>query len=393
MRSIGGLTDLISPVGISEFREGYWEKNFLRVERNDPQYFDPLLQIGDVNDFLARRDIQYPMIELVKAGKVIPTSKYTKVGKAGGGRTINNDRLFHYFSEGATIVFQDLGRSFPVLDELTTSLEAELWAKSWVNAYLTPTGSRGFRPHYDTHDVFIVQIFGSKEWKIYDHPVLQAHKEQPYDRESLAKEEPTAEFTLKAGDLLYIPRGLVHVADAEQETSMHLTVGVSTYKWMDLFREGTKGLANSLSMRSSVGGEFYQGLDEEKIGELMTQFKEGLTGEGYETLKDLLFKIQVQSSKNRLLDTIKLPGLSMVSRLQVRKALRHRIKPTAEGIDLLFYEKNLTFHSDADLALKWISENGQAPFQVYQLPGNYTSEAKENICYRLVKEGFLTFSD
>ena len=393
MEAVFGLNGLISPIGVSDFREGHWEKNFLLVERRDAHFYDPLLKIGDVNEFLARRDILYPMVELVKAGKVVPTSNYTVAAKGSPGRVIDNDRLFHYFSDGATVVFQDIGRSFPVLDALTTALEAELFAKSWVNAYLTPKGSRGFRPHYDTHDVFIVQIFGSKEWKIYDHPVLQAHKEQPYDRDSLAQEAPTAAFTLNAGDLLYIPRGLVHVADAEQETSMHLTVGVSTYKWMDLFREGTKGLASSLSMRSSVGGDFFQDLDEEKISELMARYVEGVKGEGYEAVKDLLFKNQVQDARNRLMDTVNLPGLSMISRLRVRKALRYRIKPTAEGVDLLFYKKKLTFHSDADLALTWITENGHAPFQVFQLPSNYTSEAKENICYRLVKEGFLTFSD
>ena len=30
-----------------------------------------------------------------------------------------------------------------------------------VNAYLTPPDSRGFNKHFDTHDVFVLQILGS----------------------------------------------------------------------------------------------------------------------------------------------------------------------------------------------------------------------------------------
>jgi len=36
------------------------------------------------------------------------------------------------------------------------------------NAYLTPAGSQGFAPHYDDVEAFVLQLEGSKDWKLYD---------------------------------------------------------------------------------------------------------------------------------------------------------------------------------------------------------------------------------
>lgn len=36
-----------------------------------------------------------------------------------------------------------------------------------ANVYLTPPGSQGFAPHYDDIEAFIMQLEGSKEWRIY----------------------------------------------------------------------------------------------------------------------------------------------------------------------------------------------------------------------------------
>jgi hypothetical protein len=36
-----------------------------------------------------------------------------------------------------------------------------------ANVYITPAGNQAFNPHYDDHDVFILQCDGAKEWSIY----------------------------------------------------------------------------------------------------------------------------------------------------------------------------------------------------------------------------------
>jgi ribosomal protein L16 Arg81 hydroxylase len=53
------------------------------------------------------------------------------------------------------------------------------------------------------------------------------------------------EFDLRAGDTLYLPRGLVHEAISTDETSLHVTVGILSWTWFDFLLEAVERLASS----------------------------------------------------------------------------------------------------------------------------------------------------
>ena len=65
---------------------------------------------------------------------------------------------------GATLVLQALHRTWPPLIRFGTELAAELGHPVQINAYITPPENQGFAAHYDTHDVFVLQVAGSKRW-------------------------------------------------------------------------------------------------------------------------------------------------------------------------------------------------------------------------------------
>ena len=66
-------------------------------------------------------------------------------------------------------------------------------------------------PHYDDVEVFVLQLEGSKSWKLY-HPVQNLPREHSgdFDRDEL--DEPFQELNLQPGDLMYLPRGVIHEA-------------------------------------------------------------------------------------------------------------------------------------------------------------------------------------
>lgn len=66
-------------------------------------------------------------------------------------------------------------------------------------------------PHYDDVEVFVLQLEGSKSWKLY-HPIQNLPREHSgdFDRDEL--DEPFMELTLQPGDLMYLPRGVIHEA-------------------------------------------------------------------------------------------------------------------------------------------------------------------------------------
>ena len=69
---------------------------------------------------------------------------------------------------GATLVLQGLHRTWGPIGDFTRALVRDLGHPAQVNAYITPASSRGFDPHYDTHDVWAVQVEGEKAWNIWE---------------------------------------------------------------------------------------------------------------------------------------------------------------------------------------------------------------------------------
>ena len=58
---------------------------------------------------------------------------------------------------------------------------------------------------------------------------------------------------LRQGDLLYIPRGVVHEAATTDDSSIHITLGLHVWRWADLLRESILSLAESdVRLRTSL---------------------------------------------------------------------------------------------------------------------------------------------
>ncbi len=113
-------------------------------------------------------------------------------------------------------------------------LAADLGHPVQVNAYITPPQNTGFSDHYDVHDVFVVQVAGSKTWRVRPPVLRHPLRSQPWENRKAAVQEaatrpPLLETTLEPGDVLYLPRGFIHAATARGAVSTHLTIGIHTW--------------------------------------------------------------------------------------------------------------------------------------------------------------------
>ncbi|PWE18751.1 hypothetical protein DDZ18_03930 [Marinicauda salina] len=243
------FAELIAPVAPETFFTEHHERAPLHLSGERSDRFSHLLSIAEIDRLLADEAFHDGELSMARAEPRVEPADYL----LGDGR-VDKGAVARLYGEGATLILPQLHRRVRPLAEFCRMLEAVFSAHVQTNIYLTPATAQGFQTHYDNHDVFVLQLEGTKRWRLYDSPAGVPFRGERFTPGQFAAGEPTAEFTLAPGDLLYIPRGLMHDAVSEAAgPSLHVTTGVLVKTWADFLLEAiseaslrTPGLRRSL---------------------------------------------------------------------------------------------------------------------------------------------------
>jgi hypothetical protein len=178
-------------------------------------------------------------LRIVKNGTVLPQDDFAAPPKPGAawGPRVSPERVNRLCAEGASLVLNGVRDYSPRLDALARQLEAHRQAPVSANAYFTPPGNRAFGVHYDPYDVIVLQILGAKRWQTFGPRTPAPLLDDRVDFKN-PPERPDLEHTLCAGEILYVPRGVWHVAStAETGGSLHLTLGVRHRTYADVLEQ------------------------------------------------------------------------------------------------------------------------------------------------------------
>lgn len=242
------------------FAREHWGRAAL-LSRSDalPRDFSDLLSAQAVDELLAERGVRAPFIRVAKEGEILARECY--LGPAGFGAEmpdqVDSAKVLAQFASGATIVLQGLHRLWPPLIDFVRAMVDDVGHPVQANAYVTPSKNRGFDPHYDVHDVFVLQTAGRKHWTVHQPVHTDPLPAQPWTdhREAIARrisDEPVIDTVLYPGDALYLPRGWLHSAQALGELSIHLTIGVAPVTGLDVVRAVVDQLESNDDLRRSL---------------------------------------------------------------------------------------------------------------------------------------------
>lgn len=257
------MASLVAPVSIEEFFERYYERAPLHVSRNAPGYYDEHFSMAELERVLYGNQLRYRDIGIVKDGVparresyLLPKSNPMPGDKEPFGDVIDADRLSALFASGCSVVLDGLNRFSPAVADMCREIEMLFRHRVNPNLYLTPPGSQGFALHYDTHDTVIMQMQGTKHWRVYDATFEMPLDEQRYDKKKHRVGELLMEMELQPGDLLYIPRGFFHEARSNDELSLHVTLGLFPRRWVQVIEEALAAAANdpaNVLLRATAG--------------------------------------------------------------------------------------------------------------------------------------------
>lgn len=270
-KALGELPALLDPVPVEDFFGQYWNRRAIYIPGH-AQKFGGLFDRGAFE-----RDVHH-CVDL-KVG-------YTDEKGWPAHFNIKPEQIGDMLASGKTVCASVIDTADPVLTAFLGRFQKHfaVLGKFFFNSYLSPDGS-GFGLHLDHHPVFILQVEGRKRWRYSIEPVLRAVLSNisfPRDRTVLKlpwvtvtrpEDKELCEVTLSPGDVLYLPKGSWHSAQAIG-VSLGLTLAMETVQTLALIQHALATRLNTVNLRDFLPG--YSADSKAMPAELERFFESGL---------------------------------------------------------------------------------------------------------------------
>lgn len=389
---------VIAPVTRDAFFADSFEKKHLVIRRGQPDYYSSLLSTADIDWAVTTLGLSTPEVNVVQADRDITAADFAY--ESGFTDPLSVSKLF---DEGATIIMSNLQERLPKLAEFCRALEKVFSARVQTNIYLTPAHSQGFKAHYDGHDVLVLQVEGTKEWRIYDTPVHLPLQEQGFNPHDVPIGEETDRFVLEPGDMVYVPRGLTHDAVSTDQTSLHITTGLMTRSWADVMVEAVRKLAlNDSAFRESLPPGFAnEGFDmsgaEAKFAALLGRISGATLPPILNEFSADFIGTRLPRAHNQMAQLSRMDGLNESTALGARPNLIYRLTDTPgkdgedDSVGLSCQGTVITLPAYAKDPLTYAITTPR--FTLGDLPGDLDTEGRAVLIRRLMREGLVMILD
>ncbi len=187
---------------VDRFTRRYWQREPLLVRAAFPAFVDPLSP-AEVLALARSPDAQSRLVERHGRAWNVEHGPFSAV------------RLRRLGRRDWTLLVQDTNHFSPRADRLLARFGFIPHARidDVMVSYAVPGGGVG--PHVDSYDVFLLQGQGRRRWRISRQEDLSFVP--GLDLKILRRFAPSEEWTLEAGDMLYLPPGVAHDGVAQTE--------------------------------------------------------------------------------------------------------------------------------------------------------------------------------
>ncbi len=225
---LGGLTP-------QQFARRHWQKKPLLVRAAVPA-LSPLLDRAALFELAGREDVESRVVEHTASGwrmrrGPLPRRALPPVSRAGWTLLVQGADLHNQGAHELLSRFRFLPGAR--LDDLMIS-----WASD----------GGGVGAHVDSYDVFLLQAQGQRRWRIGRQPDVSFQDGLPL--KILSRFDPTADYLLKAGDMLYLPPGYAHEGVAVGECQTY-SIGFRAPRPAELAQELLQRLAQDAAESDS----------------------------------------------------------------------------------------------------------------------------------------------
>ena len=394
------LQRLIAPMSARQFVAERWAESATRFQNEHNRGLLPTLlsieglRAGLTADRYRREDYRF-----VRRQRYQEDDGFYPATRHGLIDAAETEKFFR--EKGGSIVIDHCHRYHEPVNALWQELMAVFRFPVTCTVYYTPPSHMTFPVHWDTDDVFVLQLQGRKFWSIYDPVIrdpLEHHQWGKYDYEL---GPPVLETILEPGDVLYVPRGHPHgVVAHPDEASLQITVGVCLPTWHMCL----KLLLQKALLRCGQHEWFRQPcpliLEPEgsispnrSLEEIAREWPHHLT---VNALREAAEDFVTQHVLTGLAETEDVtpprdPARSGRGRRYRRRPRLFFFHRAEQGLVLKFAGKVLVFPITTEEAVRHVVRGGTV--RAEDLPGGLDAEERHILIERLEREGFLTESE
>lgn len=388
--NINGLEKLVYPMSSKEFFERVHEERW-------HHYIEELEGLTELFNSSHLEEYLYTARPwMVPGDNELMCAKFPEKGFIPKVHSME-EVLMHY-ANGYTIILNTAQLRWKPISKICSELSNDVFGRVGANIYLTPPNSQGFKAHYDSHDVCILQTEGTKKWKVNNVPQLPLPSHHDSLRNEFYKIDPekdtkdAIEVELKAGQRLYLPRGTIHSGmNSGDSASVHITFAMFPITWTDFFVSTIiDGSIGSAELSKTVPFELLQDLqsDKSKIA-VKTKFKEVFDGANFDSLWRLMYARNnallpgggVQSIHN-------IDSICIESTLKIREAAEIFVDTSNSNTWLSVTGKKIKVAETTIDYFYYIMEH--PTFKLSELPNNLSTESTILFGKWLIRMGIAT---
>jgi ribosomal protein L16 Arg81 hydroxylase len=293
------LSDLVGDESV--FFANYFNVKPMLRNSSIPGDVRDILSIRELDELLHMEVVRPPYIKANLNGEGVPEIGYTSNVVIQGVTltdVVDPEKVYALYRAGATLTWCSLNQVTSALRSFTRIISDTMAVRTDSVAFLTPAGKKGYLPHHDPVDLFIVQLEGAKHWKLWNPGPDRLGTAAGYTEADLG--EPAIETVLQPGDVMYLPYGTPHAAAAQEGASLHLSIMMRPRRWQDLLTATVERLL--------AAPEFYE---YPHIGESRPQSAAVTFEEKIRLLRVRLAEVETAKELDRLADLgRRLPGSS-----------------------------------------------------------------------------------
>ncbi len=315
---------LIAPLSAEDFFDTHYGRSSVHVPGADDK-FAGIFSWDACNRLLAMTSLwSEGSMKMALDGNNLEPDDFCAPGRTREGhRALRPDaeRVSGLLRDGATLVLDLVEQLSPAMAAVTESICMVTAARVTCNAYCSWRGHQGFVSHFDTMDVFVLQVEGQKTWRLYEgnfeNPAELPgynHPSLPPDYHQKNKGAVEQKVTMTPGDFLYVPKGQYHDAKADSDGSLHLTFGTTQAIGQDLVTILARSLADDPLFRESLPPYDDVAAHQAHVRKVADRLREIMVE------SDLS---EVMRAEQRRRAFAHLPGVSLPGRQQVR---RYRVR-------------------------------------------------------------------